>query len=147
MFYAPSVLYAHEWDFSASRLLIIELISPLVSIGVVLAAWVSGGFWVFTFIMGNPDGTERCDDGRDAVLSVRNWWEKFLLKATRKQAVSSSRSSVWTMAGGGTGLFMNYASYVVLYIWYFSMALGRDVCIASIDADIGLDKNICRFDC
>lgn len=34
-------------------------------------------------ILGNPDGTERRDDGRAAVLGVRNWWRIWLRKAGR----------------------------------------------------------------
>ena len=35
-------------------------------------------------ILGNPDGTERRDDGRAAVLGVRNWWRIWLRKADRE---------------------------------------------------------------
>lgn len=94
MMYASSVDYAFEWDFRATMLICIQLISPLISIGVAMAAWISAAFWVFACIMGNPDGTERRDDGRDAVLAVRNWWEKCLLTSLRPKSTQSMRSIV-----------------------------------------------------
>ena len=92
MMYASSVDYAFEWNFRPFLLILIHLISPLISIGVAIAAWVTAGFWVFTSIMGNPDGTEHRDDGADAVLAVRNWWEGCLLKAIRPRVKHSIRS-------------------------------------------------------
>lgn len=79
-------------------LIAIHLASPLISIGVAVAAWISAAFWVFAVIMGNPDGTERRDDGRDAVLVVRNWWESFLLMALLPRMESFMRSSVSSVA-------------------------------------------------
>jgi len=94
MLHAPSVSYAHEWEFSHTMLIAIHVASPLVSIGVAVAAWVSAAFWVFAVIMGNPDGTERRDDGRDAVLAVRNWWEGFFLMALLPRMRSSMKTSM-----------------------------------------------------
>ncbi|KAK5097070.1 hypothetical protein LTS08_007090 [Lithohypha guttulata] len=94
MMYAPSVDDAHEWDFRPGMLILVHIISPIISIGVAVASWVTGAFWVFTYIMGNPDGTERGDDGADAVLAVRNWWESCLLKALRPRTRESMRSVV-----------------------------------------------------
>ena len=64
-------------------LVTVHLVSPFLSLGVALAAWVAAGFWVFAVIMGNPDGTERKDDGKAAVLGVRKWWESWLARAIR----------------------------------------------------------------
>lgn len=94
MMYAPSVEHAFEWDFRAGMLICIQLTSPFISIGVAVAAWVSAAFWVFSSIMGNPDGTERRDDGRDAVLAVRNWWEKCLLTSLRPESTQQSMRSI-----------------------------------------------------
>ncbi|KAK5944584.1 hypothetical protein PMZ80_003866 [Knufia obscura] len=94
MMYAVSVEYAFEWDFRPGMLIIVHLIAPLISMGVAVAAWITGAFWVFANIMGNPDGTERRDDGADAVLAVRNWWESCLLKAIRPRVRPSMRSVV-----------------------------------------------------
>jgi hypothetical protein len=43
------------------------------------------------FFLGNPDGTERRDDGRAAVLGVRNWWRIWLGDVERRR--SSDRHS------------------------------------------------------
>jgi len=94
MMYAPSVDYAFEWDFRPGMLIGIHLIAPIISIGVSAATFITGAFWVFTHIMGNPDGTERRDDGADAVLAVRNWWESCLLKAIRPKPKPSMRAVV-----------------------------------------------------
>ena len=80
---APSVDEAHTFDFSPSLLVLVHLVSPLLSIGVSLATWVAAAFWLFALMMGNPDGTERGDDGRATVLAVRDWWERFHLYAVR----------------------------------------------------------------
>lgn len=93
MMYAPSVDHAFEWAFQPTKLICIQIVAPLISVGVAIAAWVTAAFWVFTSIMGNPDGTERRDDGRDAVLAIRNWWERCLLKAM-KPRVKPAMSSV-----------------------------------------------------
>lgn len=80
---APSVEEAHTFDFKPGILILTQIISPLLSVGVAVAAWIAAAFWLFALMMGNPDGTERGDDGRAAVLGVRNWWEKFHLSAIR----------------------------------------------------------------
>ena len=70
--------------WKAGRLAGIQIISPVLSVGVALASWVAASFWLFATMIGNPDGTERRDDGRATVLAVRDWWERFLLKAAEQ---------------------------------------------------------------
>ncbi|KAI9875366.1 MAG: hypothetical protein M1830_008577 [Pleopsidium flavum] len=70
-------------NYSASMLVFVHLLSPLISFGVAVAAWVAAGFWFYTAILGDPDGTNGKDDGRAAVLGVRGWWERWLKKALR----------------------------------------------------------------
>lgn len=84
MICAKSLDHAHTFEFSPTCLVLIHLVSPLISIGNAIAAWVVAVFWVFAIIMGNPDGTEKRDDGRATVLLLRDWWEKCLLFAIRK---------------------------------------------------------------
>lgn len=84
MIYANSLDDAHTFEFSPFCLVLIHLVSPLLSFPNAVAAWVVAVFWVFAIIMGNPDGTEKRDDGRAAVLLLRDWWEKCLLYAIRK---------------------------------------------------------------
>ncbi|PGH15711.1 hypothetical protein AJ80_05419 [Polytolypa hystricis UAMH7299] len=66
-------------------LILIHLLSPLLVFPLLFAAWIAAFFWIFTMIMGNPDGTERKDDGRAAVLGVRNWWRIWLGQPRRKK--------------------------------------------------------------
>ena len=82
--HAESAYSAHELDFKAERLIAIQIASPVISAGVAIGEWVAAPFWIFAIIMGNPDGTERRDDGRATVLAVRNWWEHCLLKAVTR---------------------------------------------------------------
>ncbi|KAL6247969.1 hypothetical protein RBB50_005317 [Rhinocladiella similis] len=84
MIYAKSLDHAHTFEFSPACLVLIHLISPLISLGNAVAAWIVAVFWLFAIIMGNPDGTEKRDDGRATVLMLRDWWEKCLLYAVRK---------------------------------------------------------------
>ncbi|KAJ9634028.1 uncharacterized protein PV06_08518 [Exophiala oligosperma] len=84
MIYAKSLEHAHTFEFSPACLVLIHVISPLISLGNAVAAWIVAVFWLFAIIMGNPDGTEKRDDGRATVLMLRDWWEKCLLYAVRK---------------------------------------------------------------
>jgi hypothetical protein len=70
-------------DYKPISLITVYLAAPILSLGVAIAAWISASFWIFAIIMGNPDGTERRDDGRATVLGVRNRWERYLLSAMR----------------------------------------------------------------
>jgi hypothetical protein len=79
--HAESTQDADELEFRAWRLIAVQILSPVVSVGVAIVGWIAAPFWIFAIIMGNPDGTERRDDGRATVLAVRNWWERCLLKA------------------------------------------------------------------
>ncbi|PGG98375.1 hypothetical protein AJ79_08883 [Helicocarpus griseus UAMH5409] len=70
--------------YSSPMLLLVHLLSPLFITPILFAAWIAAFFWVFAMILGNPDGTERRDDGRVAVLGVRNWWWIWLCRARRR---------------------------------------------------------------
>ena len=61
-------------------LVLVSLLSPLYAMATAIATWVAGVFWFYTAILGNPDGKEDRDDGREAVLAVREYWEKWLIR-------------------------------------------------------------------
>jgi hypothetical protein len=61
------------------------LLSSLMSFGLLLLAWTAAFFWIFAMILGNPDGTERKDDGRAAVLGVSRWWQLWLGRARQSR--------------------------------------------------------------
>ncbi|OCT47978.1 hypothetical protein CLCR_11291 [Cladophialophora carrionii] len=84
LIYAKSLDNAHTFEFSPFCLVLVHAVSPIISIGNAVAAWIVAVFWVFAIVMGNPDGTEKRDDGRATVLLLRDWWEKYLLFAIRK---------------------------------------------------------------
>lgn len=63
----------------------VSLCSPLYAMAIAVAAWVAGVFWFYTAILGNPDGKEDRDDGREAVLTVRVYWEKWLIKGLKSE--------------------------------------------------------------
>lgn len=69
--------------YSASGLVGVLLLSAFLCAPLLLVTWIVACFWVFAKIMGNPDGTERKDDGRTAVLGVTHWWQRWLAYARR----------------------------------------------------------------
>ncbi len=61
-------------------LVVVNVLSPIYAMAIAGAAWVAAVFWAYTAILGNPDGKEERDDGREAVLAVRGWWERWLVQ-------------------------------------------------------------------
>lgn len=70
-------------DYSIGGLVAVLLLSSLLTLAFFLLAWTAAFFWIFAMILGNPDGTERRDDGRAAVLGVCKWWQIWLGKARK----------------------------------------------------------------
>ena len=84
--HATSIKRLHNdtLDLKPKSLLFIHIISPFLSIGVAIAAWIAALFWFFELIMGDASSSGSAeDDGRHFVLMVRNWWERFHLLALR----------------------------------------------------------------
>ena len=69
--------------YAVGMSILVLTLSPFFSIAILLFAWTAAFFWVFAMVMGNPDGTERKDDGRAAVLGVCKWWHTCLGKARK----------------------------------------------------------------
>uniref|UniRef100_A0A093USY4 Acylphosphatase n=1 Tax=Talaromyces marneffei PM1 TaxID=1077442 RepID=A0A093USY4_TALMA len=69
--------------FSAPGLILVLTLAPFLCFGLLLAVWIAAFFWIFAMILGNPDGTERKDDGRAAVLGVNRWWQTWLTKGRK----------------------------------------------------------------
>ncbi|KAL9583442.1 MAG: hypothetical protein Q9203_005083 [Teloschistes exilis] len=73
-----------EWrDSNVFLLILINVLSPIYAAGIAVASWVAAGFWFTALILGNPDGRDARDDGRAAVLGVKNLWEKWLRRGLR----------------------------------------------------------------
>lgn len=79
----PSALAETNRHYTIGMSILVLTLSPFFSIAILLFAWTAASFWVFTMVMGNPDGTERKDDGRAAVLGVCKWWQTWLCKARK----------------------------------------------------------------
>lgn len=60
---------------------LVSMLSPLYAMAIAVATCVAGVFWFYTAILGNPDGREDRDDGREAVLAVREWWERWIIQS------------------------------------------------------------------
>ena len=75
-------------------LVLISMLSPLYAMAMALATWVAGVFWFYTAILGNPDGKEDRDDGREAVLTVRGWWERWLIRSLKSEDHCALRDNV-----------------------------------------------------
>ncbi|KAI9797490.1 MAG: hypothetical protein M1835_000046 [Candelina submexicana] len=71
-------------EYSASNLSLTHLLSPVVSVGVAVAAWVAAVFWFYAAILGDPDGKGGSNDGQATVLSVRGWWEAWLMRPIKR---------------------------------------------------------------
>lgn len=74
-------------------LVLISMLSPLYAVAIAAATWVAGIFWFYTAILGNPDGKEDRDDGREAVLAVRRWWERWLIQSLGPEDHSTLREN------------------------------------------------------
>jgi hypothetical protein len=69
--------------FSPPMLIVIHLFSPIVAFGVALASWTAAGFWFFSSILGDPGGHDGHNDGKESILGVRNYWERWLSRGLR----------------------------------------------------------------
>lgn len=82
--------YAASDSYSVPMLVVIHLFSPIISLGVVIAAWTAACFWFFNAILGDPARTAgqvhaKHNDGKDTLLGVRNWWDRWLSRGLRAE--------------------------------------------------------------
>ena len=71
-------------SFDVTVLVLVHLLSPLISIGVGIAALIALVFWFYAAILGDPNGSDRphgYNDGRTFVLAIRNWWKGWLMRS------------------------------------------------------------------
>lgn len=71
-------------SFDVTILVLVHLLSPLVSIGVSVAAIVAAAFWFYVTILGDPNDSDRPEgysDGKTSVLAIRNWWKSWLTRS------------------------------------------------------------------
>ena len=79
------LVYSHNsvTEYSAPMLVVIHVFSPVVAFGVAVASWTAAAFWIFTSILGDPGGNDGHNDGKESILGVRNWWERWLSRGLR----------------------------------------------------------------
>ncbi|KAL5118983.1 hypothetical protein ACEQ8H_003112 [Pleosporales sp. CAS-2024a] len=79
------LVYSHNsaQNYSAPMLVVIHLFSPLIALGVAMASWTAAAFWFFSSILGDPGGQDSHNDGKESILGVRNWWERWLSRGLR----------------------------------------------------------------
>lgn len=83
--YTPLPPYADEdMSYKPGTLVAVQLLSPFLSLGMMLAALVVAVFWFASAVVGDPSGTDKRDDGRETVLALRNWWERWLMRGIRE---------------------------------------------------------------
>jgi len=73
--------YSTSSSAHTRMLIFIALFSPVYAVGIAAASWIAAVFWFYSAILGEPQEANRFDnDGRAAVLGVRRWWERWLVK-------------------------------------------------------------------
>ncbi|KAK4635265.1 hypothetical protein CLAFUW4_02301 [Fulvia fulva] len=84
--YTPLTPHADEdTSYRPGMLLVVQLLSPFLSLGMMVAAWVVAVFWLSSAVVGDPAGTDKRDDGKETVLVLRGWWETWLEKAIQEE--------------------------------------------------------------
>ncbi|KAF2016916.1 hypothetical protein BU24DRAFT_140611 [Aaosphaeria arxii CBS 175.79] len=75
--------FSSSTEYSPAMLVVVHLFSPVVAAGVAVAAWTAACFWFFSAILGDPSGQDSHNDGKESILGVRNWWDRWLSRALR----------------------------------------------------------------
>ncbi|CAK3888211.1 hypothetical protein MYCFIDRAFT_210176 [Lecanosticta acicola] len=84
--YTPLPPHADEdLTYRPGLLVAVQLLSPFLSLGMMIAAWVVAVFWISSAVVGDPAGMDKRDDGKETVLSLRNWWERWLVRSMREE--------------------------------------------------------------
>ena len=84
--YTPLAPHANEdSSYHAFTLVVVHVLSPFLSFGMMFVAWVLAVYWLSSAMVGDPGGMDRRDDGRESVLSLRGWWEYWLMRSVKEQ--------------------------------------------------------------
>lgn len=84
--YTPLAPHADEdSSYHTGMLVAVHMLSPFLSLGVMVVSWVLAAFWLASAVVGDPAGLDKRDDGRDTVLWLRGWWEGWLLRGVKEQ--------------------------------------------------------------
>lgn len=83
--YTPLSPHANEdGSYHSFMLFVVHILSPLFSMAIMFASWVLAIYWVCSGVVGDPAGQDKRDDGKETVLGLRNWWEKWLMKGVQE---------------------------------------------------------------
>ncbi len=84
--YTPLPPHANEdRSYHNGMLFIVHLLSPFLSFAMMFAAWVLAFYWLASGMVGDPAGQDKRDDGKEAVLGLRGWWERWLMRSVRHE--------------------------------------------------------------
>jgi len=84
--YTPVPAHAGDEDggsYHTLSLIFAHLLSPFLSLGMAVAAWVLAVYWILAAVVGDPVGDDKRDDGKEAVLGLRRWWESWFCRALK----------------------------------------------------------------
>lgn len=84
--YTPLPPYANEdSSYHVFTLTMVHLMSPFISVGMMVVAWVVAVYWASSAVVGDPSGLDKRDDGKETALGLRGWWEALLLKGVKEE--------------------------------------------------------------
>lgn len=71
--------------YNTSMMVVVHLLSPFVSFAVMFASWTLAVYWLSSAMVGDPAGQDKRDDGKETVLALRSWWERWLMRSFNLQ--------------------------------------------------------------
>ena len=88
--YTPLPPHANEdSSYHTMMLVMIHMLSPFLSFVVMFASWTLAVYWLSSTIVGDPAGQDKRDDGKETVLGLRNWWERWLMRCIKEEFIDS----------------------------------------------------------
>lgn len=83
--YTPLAPHANEdGSYHSFMLFAVHILSPFISMAAMFSSWVLAIYWLCSGVVGDPAGQDKRDDGKETVLGLRNWWEKWLMKGVKE---------------------------------------------------------------
>lgn len=83
--YTPLAPHANEdGSYHSCMLFVVHMVSPFLAVAMVFASWVLAIYWLCSGVVGDPAGQDKRDDGKETVLGLRNWWERWLMKGVKE---------------------------------------------------------------
>ena len=84
--YTPLPPHANEdASYHTFMLAAVHVLSPFLSFIMMFAAWVLAVYWMSSKMVGDPAGQDKRDDGKETVLGLRRWWERWLMRSVKEE--------------------------------------------------------------